>query len=71
MNLSEVSEAKAWLAFLLERQLHKRMELLHRHQQLDASRAGRRAALARLAELAMQYPEDYLVFKTKQRLLGK
>jgi hypothetical protein len=71
MNLSEVSEAKAWLAFLLERQPHKRMELLHRHQQLDASRAGRRAALARLGELALQYPEDYLVFKTKQRLLGK
>jgi hypothetical protein len=71
MYLSEVSEAKAWLAFLLERQPHKRMELLHRHQQLDASRAGRRAVLARLGELALQYPEDYLAFKTKQRLLGK
>lgn len=29
------------------------------------------AAIKRLEELAMQYPEEYLVFKTKQRLLGK
>lgn len=71
MHLLEISEAKAWLAFLLGRQPHKRMELLHRHQQLDASKAGRRVALIRLEELAMQYPEDYLVFKAKQRLLGK
>ena len=65
------SEAKAWLTFLLERQPHKRLELLHRSEQLYAGRAGRCVALTRLEELAMQYPEHYLVFKTKQRLLGK
>lgn len=67
----EVSEAKAWLAFLLKRQPHKRMELLHRHEQMDASRRARSVALARLEELAMQYPKDYLVFKTQRRLMGK
>jgi hypothetical protein len=63
--------AKAWLAFLMERQPHKRIELMHRRSQLDASKAARRSALTRLAELAMQHPQDYLVFQTKQRLLGK
>jgi hypothetical protein len=67
----DVSEAKAWLAFLMERQPHKRLELLHRRSQLDASKASRRSALARLAELARQYPQDCLAFKTKQRSLGK
>jgi len=67
----EISEAKAWLAFLIERQPHKRIELMHRRSQIDASKAARRAALARLDELAMQYPTDYLVFKTQRRLMGK
>jgi hypothetical protein len=67
----EISEAKAWLAFLLKRQPHKRLELLFRLEQIDASRAARRAALARLEQLAMQYPTDYLVFKTQRRLVGK
>lgn len=69
MDPLESSEAKAWLAFLLERQPHKRIELVHRHQQMDASKAARRIALARLEELAMQYPTDYLVFKTQRRLM--
>lgn len=69
MDPLEISEAKAWLAFLLKRQPHKRIELVHRHQQMDASRAARRIALARLEELAMQYPTDYLVFKTQRRLM--
>lgn len=64
-------EAHAWLAFLLKCQPHKRVELLHRYTQLDASRKAMQAAIKRLEELAMQYPEEYLVFKTKQRLLGK
>lgn len=67
----DTSEAEAWLAFLMERQPHKRMELLHRKQQLRAGWAGRRVATSRLEELAWQYPTDFLVFKTKQRLLGK
>lgn len=69
MDPLEISEAKAWLAFLLKRQPHKRIELVHRHQQMDASRTARCIALARLEELAMQYPTDYLVFKTQRRLM--
>lgn len=65
------NEVLAWLAFLMERQPHKIMELLHRRQQLLSGKAGRDTAIRRLEELARQYPTDFLVFKTKQRLLGK
>jgi hypothetical protein len=63
--------AKAWLAFLMERQPHKRIELMHRRSQLDSSRKSREQAINRLEEIALMYPQDYLVFQTKQRLLGK
>jgi hypothetical protein len=63
--------ARDWLKFLLERQPHKLMELKHRYSQLNSSGKARRAALARCEELAMQYPQDYLVFQTQRRLLGK
>jgi hypothetical protein len=70
-NALDVITAREWLKFLLKRQPHKSMELKHRYSQLDASPKARRAALRRLDELAVQYPQDYLVFKTQRRLLGK
>lgn len=61
-----------WLVFLMERQPHKRIELVHRRNQLNAgTKTARRAAIGRLEELSMQYPQDFLVFSTKRRLLGK
>lgn len=64
--------ARDWLKFLLERQPHKFMELKHRYSQLNSTnKSARNAAMLRLEELAVQYPQDYLVFTTKQRLLGK
>lgn len=65
-------EALDWLVFLRKRQPHKLMELNHISNQLDAfSKTARRAALARLEKLAIQYPTDYLVFQTQRRLMGK
>lgn len=64
-------EAQDWLAFLLKRQPHKRLELLYRHSQLYANATARKAAIRRLEGLAMQYPTDYLVFQTQRRLTGK
>lgn len=70
--MSCFEDASEWLKFLLERQPHKFIELKHRYTQLNGTnKTARRAAISRLEELAMQYPQDYLVFKTKQRLLGK
>jgi hypothetical protein len=61
-----------WLVFLMERQPHKRIELVHRRNQISAgTKTSRRAAMIRLETLAMQYPQDFLVFNTKRRLLGK
>jgi len=72
MSSFDRETALRWLVFLMERQPHKRIELKHRRNQLDVgSKTARRAAIVRLEELAMQYPQDYLVFQTKQRLLGK
>lgn len=67
----DVEFAREWLKFLLERQPHKLLELKHRYSQLNATKTARKAAIRRLEELAMQYPQDFLVFQTKQRLLGK
>jgi hypothetical protein len=69
--LRQERDALQWLAFLMERQPHKRIELMHRRNQLNGSSKQKRIAMDRLEELAMQYPQDYLVFQTKQRLLGK
>lgn len=60
-----------WLLFLLEQRPHMKIELKHRKYQLQYSGKPRVQALGRLEELAEQYPKDYLVFQTKQRLLGK
>lgn len=68
---SSEREIRDWLKFLIERQPHKFLELKHRYSQLDASVKARKAAIDRLETLAVQYPEDYLVFRTRQRLLGK
>jgi hypothetical protein len=69
--LAEGRDAAAWLVFLMERQPHKRLELMHRKNQLKGSSKQKRIAMDRLKELVEQYPQDYLVFKTQRRLLGK
>jgi hypothetical protein len=61
--------AKAWLAFLWERQPHKRIELKHIKNGMK-SVVQRSHALNRLRTLAYQYPDDWIVFQTQQRLLG-
>jgi hypothetical protein len=70
MYFSEAKAAGEWLEFLWEHQPHKRLELQHRRVQL-IRRDTKRAAMDRLETLAMEYPQDYLVFRTRQRLLGK
>jgi hypothetical protein len=70
-SLKQERDAFYWLVFLMERQPHKQIELRHRRNQLNGSSKQKRIAMDRLEELAMQYPQDYLVFQTKQRLLGK
>jgi hypothetical protein len=62
--------AEAWLAFLRERQPHKRIELLLLRSQLVSSNASRTSAINRLRTLATQYPDVWTVFQTQQRLLG-
>jgi hypothetical protein len=62
---------RQWLVFLRERQPHLHIRLGHLSNMLDASTKVRQVAVKRLVELTADYPEDYLVFKTKQRLLGK
>lgn len=61
--------AKAWLAFLWERQPHKRIELKHLRNGMKHV-VERGYALNRLRTLAYQYPNDWTVFQTQQRLLG-
>lgn len=62
-------EARQWLVFLRERQPHLHIRLAHLGNMLDSPRFV--FAVAKLSVLTVDYPEDYLVFKTKQRLLGK
>jgi hypothetical protein len=61
-----------WLVFLAKHQPHKQMELMHRRNQLTAfSKTARQAAIVRLEKLSREYPDLYIVFRAKQRLLGK
>jgi hypothetical protein len=64
--------AEAWLAFLRERQPHKRLELQHLKGMLTNSPRGQSTdqAVRRLRTLATQYPDVWTVFQTQQRLLG-
>jgi hypothetical protein len=71
MYFSEHKDAGEWLEFLWKHQPHKRLELKLRRVQLGYSGRGRVTAMERMETLAMQYPQDYLVFRTRQRLLGK
>lgn len=66
-----MDEMKQWLVFLRERQPHLRIRLGHLSNMLDGPRTARDHAVMRLSALTADYPEDYLVFMTKQRLLGK
>jgi hypothetical protein len=71
MYFSEHKDAGEWLEFLWEHQPHKRLELKLRRVQLGYLGRSRQIAMDRLDTLALLYPETYLVFRTRQRLLGK
>ena len=62
---------RQWLVFLRERQPHLRIRLGHLANMLDGPRTARDHAVMKLMGLTADYPEDYLVFMTKRRLLGK
>jgi hypothetical protein len=63
--------AEAWLAFLWERQPHKRIELRHLSNHFVRNQNGSQTeAIRRLRTLATQYPDLWTVFQTQQRLLG-
>ena len=63
--------AHEWLAFLWERQPHKRIELQHLSNQFVGNFKGsQQHATNRLRTLATQYPDLWIVFQTQQRLLG-
>jgi hypothetical protein len=63
--------AKAWLAFLWERQPHKRIELKHLKNGIESVDHNiNRLNIHRLRTIAYQYPNDWTVFQTQQRLLG-
>jgi hypothetical protein len=62
--------AYEWLAFLRERQPHKRLELQHLSNLMVSHRYQQQHATNRLRTLATQYPDLWIVFQTQQRLLG-
>lgn len=66
-----MDEMRQWLVFLRERQPHLRIRLGHLANMMDGPYTAKDRAAIKLSLLTVEYPEDYLVFKSKQRLLGK
>ena len=66
-----MDEMRQWLVFLRERQPHLDIRLRHISNMMDGPYTARNRAAMKLSVLTVDYPEDYLVFKSKQRLLGK
>lgn len=68
------TEAKAWLAFLRERQLADSVVLAEIHRMLTSTRNGawrkesRMHAIGALDRLAGENPEQFMIFQTYRRL---